>query len=81
MVRGTYSKGHARPGASWWKGWQGQKRRRGTGRGAGGEGEGPLALSALQLGSVSLMGFCPDARGGTGWKDANTPSLDAMWYK
>lgn len=61
MVRGTYSEGHALAGASWWKGWHGGERRRGTGREPGGEGEGPFALSALQLGSASLMGFCPDA--------------------
>lgn len=61
VARGTYAKGHDLPGASWWKGCQGGERRRRAGKGAGGEGKDPLAFSALQLGSSSLMGFCPDA--------------------
>lgn len=61
MVGGTYSKGHALPGANWWKSGREVRGEEGDWKGAGGEGGGSCVLLALQLSSASLMGFCPDA--------------------
>lgn len=77
--RAGWSEARTPKGSSSWGQLEGGQRGRGTGRGAGDEGEGPFPLSALQLGSVSSVGFCPDASEEVAGGYTNIPLLDAMW--